>query len=211
MNIIEQLAFQDTGGDSFEAAKVEYEIEIYLEGFDIEEVKAKASSYEVQEQWGIYVPKTEQNASGGSMRVRRTDVTQAESAFVHTTKLERKGAGKPEHEVAAHEDLFDMYKLMADQGLIKTRYNVPAELANGTKYVLEVDVFYNKLGELIPWCKIDAEFPEGADVKLTKEDIPFSYSDIIICTPEQKGEDKALAKRISALYEKYFRTPNVAV
>lgn len=211
MTIIEQLAFQDTGGASFEAAKVEYEIEVYLEGFDLEEVKSKASSYEVQEQWGIYVPKTEQNASGGSMRVRRTDTEGNESVFVHTTKLERKGAGKPEHEVVAHPDLFEMYKLMADQGLIKTRYNVPAELTNGTKYVLEVDVFYNKVGELVPWCKIDAEFPEDAEVKLTKEDIPFSHTDLIICTPEQKGADTALAKKIGSLYEKYFRTPNVAV
>lgn len=211
MSIIEQLAFHGGSCDSFEAAKVEYEIEIYLEGFDIEEIKAKATSHEVQEQWGIYVPKTDANASGGSMRVRRTDEMDMDSKYEHTTKLERPGAGKPEHEVDAHPDLFDMYKQLADQGLIKTRYNVPAQLQNGTDYTLEVDVFYNKHGELVPWCKIDAEFPEGADVQLTKEDIPFSYSDIIICTPEQKGEDKGLAKRIGELYAKYFRTPNVHV
>lgn len=211
MNIIEQLAFQSGSASSFEAAAIEYEIEIYLEGFDIEEIKAQASSQEVQEQWGIYVPKTDANASGGSMRVRRTDTADGVSKFEHTTKLERIGAGKPEHEVEAHPDLFEMYKLMADQGLIKTRYNVPAELTSGVKYVLEVDVFYNKLGELVPWCKIDAEFPEGSEVTLTKEDIPFSYTDIIIATPEQKGEDKDLSKRIGSLYAKYFRTPNVAV
>jgi len=211
MSIIEQLAFHGGSSDSFEAAKVEYEIEIYLEGFDIEEIKASAASYEVQEQWGIYVPKTDQNASGGSMRVRRTDTEGGESKFENTTKLERPGQGKPEHETDAHPDLFEMYKLLADQGLIKTRYNVPATLQDGTEYTLEVDVFYNKKGELVPWCKIDAEFPEGSEVKLTKEDIPFSYSDIIICTPEQKGEDKGLAKRIGELYVKYFRSPNVHV
>lgn len=211
MSIIEEMAFYGGSLDSFEAATVEYEIEIYLEGFDIEEIKAAASSHEVQEQWGIYVPKTDANASGGSMRVRRTDEMGQGSVFVNTTKLERPGAGKPEHEVDAHPDLFEMYKQLADQGLVKTRYNVPAQLQNGTDYTLEVDVFYNKTGELVPWCKIDAEFPEGSDVKLTKDDIPFSYSDIIICTPEQKGEDKALSKRIGELYTKYFRSPNVHV
>lgn len=211
MSIIEQVAFAAGSSESFEAAKIEYEIEVYLEGYDIEEIKSKASSYEVQEQWGIYVPKTEQNASGGSMRVRRTDSKEGESKFVHTTKLERIGAGKPEHEVDAHPDLFEMYKQLADQGLIKTRYNIPAQLQNGVDFVLEVDVFFNKKGEMVPWCKIDAEFPEDSDVKLTKEDIPLSYTDIIICTPEQKAEDKPLAKRIAELYAKYFRTPNVHV
>ena len=51
-----KMAFPPEEGCSFESAEVEYEIEIYLEGLDIDTVASIATSIEEQEQWGVFVP-----------------------------------------------------------------------------------------------------------------------------------------------------------
>lgn len=209
--LMEQLAFGSDNEESFEASGVEYENEIYLRGYDIDEIKAKASSYEGQEQWGIFVPKTPQNASSGSLRVRRTDCPDGRTIYEDACKTNLGPEGKLEDEKLVTSTRFNQFKLLADQGLIKTRYVVDSTLEDkDVNFKFELDVFYNKRGELVPWVKIDAELPQG--VELEPGDIPFKYEEIIIITPASKAANTGgINAKVGELYEKYFRTPNVHV
>lgn len=211
-SIIEQLAFARHDAEaSFEDVQIEYEVEGYLKGFDLEEIKSRSSAVEHQEQWGIYVPKTDANASAGSLRVRKSIAPDLVETYVQTTKLQGDAKGKPEAEHGTNVDLFEMYKQMADQGLVKVRYDVPAKtVAEGIDFKFELDVFYNNRGELVPWVKIDAELPEG--IKLTKEDFNFACEEMIIVTPEDKINNVGgIREKIGELYTTYFRTTNMYV
>lgn len=59
--LIEQLAFHrfEQAEVSTEASTDEYEIEIYVRLKNPDEVAQKASSHELQEQWGCWIPKTD--------------------------------------------------------------------------------------------------------------------------------------------------------
>jgi len=210
-DLIEDLAFTrvESAEASFEASSVEYEVEIYLEGFDIEEIKSKAVTHCSQEQWGIFVPKTDANASSGSIRVRKSVSVDDETKYELTTKTSAGDSGKNEHEIDTDDVQFEQFKRFADQGLIKTRYEFPGQLEGGIDFTYEVDVFYNARGELVPWVKIDAELPVGTP--FNPEMIPLTYTDRILITPELKGRNEVLEKKIANLYEKYFRAMNVYV
>lgn len=210
MSLIEQMAFVQVSDSSLEAAGVEYENEIYLRGFDINEIKAKATSHEGQEQWGIYVPKADGNASSGSIRVRKTIDMEGGSIFELATKTEMGEKGKFETEIPSIEEMFVQFQMLADQGLVKIRYNIPGQLDDGTTFVYQVDCFWNKDGNLVPWCKIDAEFTNP--VTLNPEEIPFGREEIIIVTPESKTENaNGLKEKIAGLYEEFFRSKNIHV
>lgn len=210
-HLFEQLAFHDGGSDeSFESSMIEYENEIYLSGFNIDQVVAMAASREGQEQWGIFVPKTSKNATSGNLRVRKTIDQEGEIVYEFTTKTSQGAKGKLEKNLDADEVLFEQFQLLADQGLVKTRYVIPYELDDGTKFKFEVDVFYNSKGELVPWVKVDAELPEG--YALNPEQIPFTREEILIVTPASKQDNTdGINEKIGKLYEDYFRTSNVHV
>lgn len=210
VSLIEQMAFHRDDAPSFESAAQEWEIEIYLKGYDIDEVRSKSTYNELQEQWGIYVPKSDENAAAGSMRARSTIVAGEEDPkYEFAVKIDEGEKGKGEDEDACSPARFLMLKKLADQGLIKNRFNINSTLENGTQYVLECDAFSNHKGELVPWLKIDAELPEGST--LTPGDIPLRYEEIIIVTPGEKAKNPELGKKIGALYNEYFRTKNVLV
>lgn len=206
-SLIERMAFE--GGDevSLESSNVEYEVEIYLDGFDLAEIQAKATSRESQDQWGIYVPKTDKNATSGNIRVRKTSYPDDTVTYVMATKTELGEDGKDEFQLPTLVKQFEQFELLADQGLVKVRYTVPHELDNGIKFNWEVDVFYNKHGELVPWAKIDAEIEKGTAIAPT--DIPFAHTELLWVTPEAKANNVGgIKEKVGALYAKYFRTEN---
>lgn len=207
--LIEKLAFVDGDEESFEASQIEYEVEVYLKDYDIAQVKSMATSQCSQEQWGIYVPKTDDNASSGSLRVRKTTDQELVVKYEQATKTNAGDQGKNEHELETDEVQFNMFKQLADQGLIKTRFEVPGQLASGFDFKYELDAFYNNRGMLVPWLKIDIELPPGTafDPSL----IPFKYDEMIIITPEQKGVDKATEDKVAELYKTYFTSKNAGV
>lgn len=210
-SLIELMAFHvNTPDYSIESSDIEYEVEIYITGFDMDQIRSMSSSNERQEQWGIYVPKTAENASKGGVRVRKVEVDDTDVEYILTSKCSLEERGNSEAEVSTNELMFDHFKHLADQGLIKHRFVIPQETSTGVKYTLEVDVFKNKLGEMVPWLKVDAELPEGT--VLTPGDIPLKYDEIIIVTPAMKADNvNGINERMGELYSKYFRTNNVYV
>jgi len=212
MSLIEKLAFVDgESEESFESSGIEYENEVYLLGYDIDEIKAKATGHEGQEQWGIYIPKTDKNASSGNIRVRRTDTVDGNTSYEETCKTSQGAEGKLEDNLLTTVTRFNQFKLLADQGLIKTRYFVDSTLEDkDIRFKFELDVFYNKRGELVPWVKVDAELPQGT--VLEAGDIPFKYDEILIVTPAAKeANTNGINEKVGELYEKYFRSTNVHV
>lgn len=209
VSLIEQLAFHrfEETEVSTEATGMEYEVEIYVRLKNPDEVVEKSTSHELQEQWGCFIPKTARNAASMSTRVRMTQLADAEASYVHCSKTDAGELGRKEVEHASCRDQFEQFRMAADQGLKKIRYNVPHHLeATATDIVYQVDMFRNKEGVLVPWTKIDAEVAPGTPIR--EEDIPFECDEIIIVTPEAKKSSPELRERIGRLYAKYFRSDN---
>jgi hypothetical protein len=209
--LIDQLAFNEPTAE-FESKNLEYELEVYLKGFDVEQIKSMAVSHEGQEQWGIYVPKTPKNASDGSLRVRKTIHPDDRVEYEFCTKTNAGDKGKVEVPDPSREEQLEQFKLMADQGLIKTRFIIPGSFENGIEFKWEVDLFLNKEGKIVPWAKVDIELnPDDPRPDVKNFPVPFTHDEVIIISPEMKADGTGPKEKIAELYEKYFRTENVYV
>lgn len=174
----------------------------------------KAAHVETQEQWSLKIAKTDTNYASGTIRIRRTD-DNGKISYVQTIKtpvkpLERDteksdavvaDASQNMLEVAidASEDAFNQFKMIADQGMKKTRYTFPIE---GTELKFEVDVFDGQDSET-PWVKIDLEVDKPLE---SVPALPEGFSDVIVNQKnEQTDEEKEL---IWNLYENVFLVKN---
>lgn len=208
--LMDKLAFPESDV-SLESENFEYELEVYLKGFDIEQIRSMAVSHEGQEQWGIFVPKTDKNASEGNLRVRKTVHPDDTVEYEFCTKTNAGEKGKREEADPSREAQLEQFKLLADQGLIKIRFVIPGKFEDGIEFNWEVDVFTNKEGKIVPWAKIDIELKEARPQGIQPNEIPFTHEEIIVITPEQKAAGEGPRKKIQELYENYFRTGNVHV
>lgn len=175
----------------------------------------KASHVEQQQQWTLKIDKTDKNYCSGQIRIRRTD-DNGKVSYVQTVKTPIKptapsvlgnDAAVPDAsqnmlEVAidASEDAFNQFKMIADQGMIKTRYTFPIE---GTELKFEVDVFHLANGEKSQWVKIDLEVDKPLE---SIPPLPEGFSEAILNQKDdQTDEEKQL---IRSLYENVFLTKN---
>lgn len=157
----------------------EIELEIYGRLKDLEQLKALAASTEPQEQWGIYIPRTDKNNATGNQRVRYTPTDE----YVHTSKIKYDN-GNDEVNTKCTEQLMDHYRKFADSGLKKIRYVVPVP---DTELCYEVDVFENENG-ISNWVKVDLELPPGYEID-TIPNMPFDLEDIRIIQPGIKNKE----------------------
>lgn len=175
----------------------------------------QASHVENQQQWTLKIDKTDKNYCSGQIRIRRTD-DNGKVSYVQTVKTPMKplegdsarsdatvpDASQNMLEVAidASEDAFKQFKMIADQGMIKTRYTFPIE---GTELKFEVDVFHLANGEKSQWVKIDLEVDKPLE---SIPPLPDGFSDAIM---NQKDEQTDAEKQIiRSLYEDVFLTKN---
>lgn len=210
MSLIETLAFHN-GEEAYstESFQKEREYELYLKGVDIDAIVSKSVSKEEQEQWGIFVPKTDKNAAQGTVRIRKTIFPDGRIEYVQAIKAKGGSGNNPEKESVSDETSFTMFKLLADQGLIKTRYHVPKVLSNGFEATLEFDVFKNQRGEIVPWVKVDVELPEG--VSFSMADIDIEVDEVYLLPPDKSQVPKETMDKVFKIFETYFRTPNAYV
>jgi CYTH domain-containing protein len=176
--------------------KDECEYEIYGTLTDMA-VLASAERSELQEQWGVYIEKVSENASGGTLRVRMVDNVN----FVFTSKVKLAGSNE-EVEFDSSSDLFNHFKRFATAGMQKRRYFFPVE---GSDFVYEVDVFFAPDGSPIPHVKIDLEIdgPGGID---SLPDLPFDLDNMVVIPPGRKSPEHLAFVR--DLYNKYYTMPN---
>lgn len=130
------------------------------------EILDKAFQVEKQEQWSILVDKNDKNKSGGSVRVRKTIIVEngVDSAptYALTAKSKFGDGDCAEVNCEVSEDMFKVFKAIAESGMIKTRYkfynNQIASVYARTRFIVEMDVFAGT-----EWVKIDVEAPKTAD------------------------------------------------
>lgn len=203
----------------------EHEVAIYGKIGDFDGLQT-ADSKESHEQWEIKVPK-------GRVRVRKTAKDGLAPTFSLTFKTKTVSMGingNEEKTFDISEEMFQSFKALSDQGMIKDRYLFPVNMvqvsnASGVQDIhipdmnYEVDVFYsldhdgNKSYK--PWAKVDLELdplmliiqrshPDigefNLNIKASK--LPIDLTEVMIST----DEDPVTKERISRLYDEFFLT-----
>ncbi len=185
-----------------------------------------AVSFESHEQWEIKVPK-------GRVRIRKTTKPNLAPTFSLTFKQKSSSMGvngNIETTFNIEEEMFNSFKSLADQGMIKDRYlfavqTVQVSNETGLSDIhipdmnYEVDVFYtlddqgNKAYK--DWVKVDVELdslmqiiqkshPDIGEFNLNIKAsvLPIGLTEIILST----DEDPVSKEKISKLYDDYFLT-----
>jgi len=180
--------------DTTEQQEIEYEI--YGRYVNLNDIVSKSNGLEFQEQYNI-------QQENGSLRVRYVK-QEDEEAFIMTSKRydgPESDLGVPEVNIPVNEGMFNHFKAMAVNGMIKNRYFVPIGhqlLTSGEKVDIqwEVDVFLDGKGEPTGWVKID--LPVLEELKELPE-LPFELEDKLILPlkfADRSPEDKAKVRKI---------------
>lgn len=158
-----------------------------------------------QEQWGIYIDKTDDNAGQGSVRVRLVQEEGKPDQYVLTTKVKKDDSTKLEVTVPTTQDNFLQFKFLSNDGLRKDRYHFPIQ---GTDLVWEIDMFLKEDGTYHEWCKIDLEVD---DLEAPIPELPIEFDEVIL--PKGYGrKDEATAETlIETLYDQCFKTKNTFI
>lgn len=195
------------GTTSFESTEVEFEYEIYLHNADLEYIASNSPHKVLQEQYGIHVPKSDENAVSGSVRTRKElFLVDKQVNYELTIKTKEPDGSDLESTVVISDDMYNQFTLLPSEGMRKLRCII--EVSDTVS--LEVDVFETLQGEPIEWVKVDVEMvgTERMSVDELKAIIPFTYEDIYVVTPDTKVNDPEMMDRISNLYSKYFTIGN---
>jgi hypothetical protein len=182
-------------------AVIECEHVIYAKLINVAQLE-KATSKTHQEQWNMYIPKTEDNAAQGSIRIRK--IVEGEKIEYHLTTKVKKGEDKLEVSVPTTEDNFVQFKFLSPDGLIKDRFCFPVE---NSELVWEIDMFLKEDGSYHEWCKIDLEVKDRSQ---ELPPLPIEFADVIL--PKGFGReqpDEEAEATIAKLYEECFRTKNI--
>jgi hypothetical protein len=191
-------------------AEKEIEFTYYGQLNDVNEVISNAKSSEAHEQWEIKIPKTDDNAGSGQMRVRKTsDLDGKNVSYKQTTKTKTKDGHRIEIGITTSEDGFKQFSIMSNRGMYKDRYNFPID-----GLTIEFDLYYDKKvfdetgkKDYHDWCKIDIELPKTDHHLPDITQLPVSFKQLITSQPEeQSAEEKA---KIQELYDTLFLSPNL--
>ena len=199
----------------------EDEVVIYVKINDFEGLK-KAQSKESHEQWQVRAP-------FGTIRVRKTSTGDLEPQYSMAIKTRDNNAniqGGTETPVNITQDVFEAFKQIADNGMIKDRYCfAPTKTTikddSGKKniadseLIYEVDVYPDGNGGYHPYAKIDVEINglldkakeanpnvTTANLTISVSDLPFKPSEPIVGNTDNP-EEKV---KITRLYDQYFLT-----
>lgn len=205
------LATEAENADGKVSQEIEY---MFYARVDSPETLLKAVCCEIQEQWGLWQDKTEQNAGSGSNRVRKTitkpivngefDNDNSTTQYVMTTKLKRADGSALEIPLESSEDGLKAFRILAESGMIKHRYRFPIA---GTDLTWEVDMFIEP-GEsmystkYVGWAKIDLEVP-SKDYPIPAP--PEGFADMFDSKVENPTPEQA---EIIAKMKGYLSLPN---
>lgn len=200
-----QSEIQDLNNYSSEASENENEIEIYVKT-PIQVPQAGVFTTERQEQYSFFLPKGPERDVACGMRVRET-ITQTPGeeptiSYEYTVKAHLPDGTKDEYAYPVDKALFDLYRQIADSGMLKTRHSVTYDTLPGL--VFEFDTFPDS-----PWVKIDLEIPEGVtpptDVSIRSAlETYLSISERhLIVRPSDKAAGNATAKEAKDIMDRY--------
>jgi CYTH domain-containing protein len=177
--------------------KLEMEYVFFGKIVDMSELE-KAEGSETHEQWELRRFPKEGQRYHGAIRVRKTSSTTGRGKTdyeltLKTIDSESNVIGKQETEIDVTPDMFDQFRRLAANGMIKTRYFFPFQHED-QNLIWEVDVFKGRNGETSEWCKIDLEVQKPLS---TIPPFPIQLTDVIDRQPNERTEEQnAFVKRL---------------
>jgi hypothetical protein len=184
---------------------LEKEHTIFVRILNFEQLK-NANHAEIQEQWGVYIPKTDKNAASGKIRVRRIEQRNGEEVFEITTKIPNPKGGSFECSAPTNKTNFTQIKMLSDSGMLKHRY-----VFNIKDSVLkwELDVFPDGKGGYLPWGKMDLEVN---DLNAPLPKLPIDVEETILpkqfekqYTPEEREKKIKEIDKMQLLPNAYLK------
>jgi CYTH domain-containing protein len=169
------ISVEDAPADGKE--KIEDELVAFAELSDPSILKQAQSSCK-QEQWQFRIVR---NDSCLIFRVRKAlwDTAESPTQYILTIKSPLDASGKrSETELEVTNDIFELFKSVAERGMIKTRYCFDVI---GRPGKLEVDVF-----EDTKMVKIDYELSPGED--RTFPELPAEFTNVIYQSTSDSNE-----------------------
>ena len=180
-----------TESDKVEDGAVSPEIEFVIYGRLLDADLLTADVVEEIEQYTVFSTQMSGKALG-QIRTRRTNGV----LYELTTKVYVEGqAGADEYEESCSEELFDQFKRIANNGIIKTRYkyNIPFSHIPGLCY--ELDVMQSKTGRAA-YAKVDIEIPKEFKTLQAQKDLfrllpalPFRMTEKVVVFPGQRSAE----------------------
>lgn len=187
----------NTESDPGESSTIrEKEICLYIRLLDFQQFK-KASHAEHQEQWEVKIPKTDNNAGEGKVRVRRIQARDGKVSFEITIKNKGKEGSNIESTLPCTEEVFTQMAFLADSGMKKQRYTFPIE---NTDMCWEIDLYPDGKEGFYTWARAELEIK--GDISSIPE-LPIQVEETI--TPEEAKQDNS---RVRQLFERYFLKKN---
>lgn len=179
----------------------EKEYAVYARLLDFSQFKT-APKAEIQEQWQVKIPRTEENAGSGSIRVRKVTKRNGRITYELTTKSDIKKNEKIECTVETSEEMFIQFKVLSNKGMLKHRYIYPIK---GTGMKWEVDAYPDGNGGYYPWVRAEIDVK---DLKTQLPDFPLKNEEIIF--PPEFGNitEEQHQQKVSELYERFFLLKN---
>ena len=182
--------------------RAELEKVYYAKIVDVKQLEGAAKKTH-QEQWTLK-PEVE---IPGCVRVRAND----DSAYVITVK-----AAKNEVELETTKDMFELFKSISNNGMIKDRFEFPIDVeafaneedkAAWKDLKWEVDVYFNEDGTYAEWCKIDLEVP-SADLYKGNVRPPFPIELAEVMTGDRSKLSEEQTEFLNNLFDTVFISRN---
>lgn len=161
----------------------------------------KANKAEIQEQYGVKISKTEENAGSGKIRIRKITARNGHIRYEMTTKSDV-SEGKIEVTVPTTEANFIQMKVLADGAMLKHRYVFNVK---GTGLKWEVDAVPDGNGGYYPWVRAEIEVK---DLKESLPDFPLKTEEIIFPPQFSEMSEEEYKKKTDELYERFFIVGN---
>ena len=188
----------NTEADKAESTTVrEKECVTYIRIMNFKQL-GKAKHREEQLQWQVSIPKTDLNASEGTIRVRKTTTKDGKVSYDLTLKNKGKDGSKLETTLPCTEEAFTQLAFLAENGMDKHRYCFPIE---GTDMCWEIDVYPDGKAGYYTWGRAELEVKGDID-KLPE--LPIEVEEVI--TPEEAQQDDS---KVRQLFETYFLKKNM--
>lgn len=181
------------------STQVEKEYEFYAKIVDEREL-ANAISVIKIEQYGVFVPHSDDNCCSGQLRVRKSITDDGEPVYTFATKTPMPGGGKLETEIETNEAHFIQFMNICDSGMVYTRHIFPIE---GSEMKWEIDCVETGTGGFRETVKIDLEI-KGEVSEIPP--FPIQLENIIVKNNETNSDEERA--QIKNIVETLFRVPN---
>lgn len=185
--------------DPSEGIHLEKEHVLFARVLDFKQF-AKATRCEKIEQWQVHVPRNEENAAEGGIRIRKSTDIKGQEKYTMTVKI-RKDDTKFETEVESNESMFAQMKFLANGGMIKDRYTFETQEGNW-----EVDLVPDGKGGYFNWVRIELETD---DLSKPLPVLPIQAEEVILPEGLEKNlSEEERKQKVDQLYDSIFVVKN---